>query len=245
METAHWSKADLHVHTTYSDGTATVPETLAYVAEHTDLRVIAITDHDCIDGALEAARIAHCYGIEVIPGEEISTRHGHLLALFVEDFIPPYRPVQETIDLIHQKGGLAVAAHPFDRLVPSLGSAGPLFKCWQFDALEVFNAGIYWTQRHANNKAEVYAQAHQLPMLGNSDSHSLSTIGQGYTRFQGHTAKDVYTAIKTGSVTWGGQYWHARQHVGAIWRSIRLRGLFSLIAWASMVARPSAQISRI
>ena len=70
-------KADLHIHTSYSyDGTATVPAVLEYVARHTDLNVIAITDHDVIDGALEAVALAPYYGIEVIPGIEISTAEG-------------------------------------------------------------------------------------------------------------------------------------------------------------------------
>lgn len=237
MNTSPWAKADLHIHTTYSDGTATVAETLTYAVEHTDLRVIAITDHDCIDGALEACRIAPRYGIDVIPGIEVSTANGHLLALFVHKPIPAHRPVKETIDLIHEMGGLAVAPHPFDRLVPSLGNAGSMFECWDFDALEVFNAGVYWTQRGANNRAQDYAGSRQLPMLGNSDSHSLSTIGQGYTRFEGRSANDVYHAIKNGKVTWGGQYWRAQQHAGAIWRSIRQRGLFRLLYWAAVTSR--------
>ena len=83
------SKADLHMHTTYSDGVATVPEILEHVATHTDLKVIAITDHDRIDGALHASRLASSFGIEVIIGEEISTIDGHLIALFID------RPIQD------------------------------------------------------------------------------------------------------------------------------------------------------
>ena len=63
------SKADLHIHTSASDGTATVPELLEYVARTTDLRVIAITDHDSIAGAKEAARLARQVGIDVIVGK--------------------------------------------------------------------------------------------------------------------------------------------------------------------------------
>src|SRR5215218_286782 len=83
------SKADLHIHTTASDGAATVPELLEYVARKTDLRVIAITDHDSIASAKEAARLAHQFGIDVIMGEEVSTADGHLLALFIDTFLPP------------------------------------------------------------------------------------------------------------------------------------------------------------
>lgn len=121
-----WSKADLHVHTTHSDGHAGVEEVLEHAARRTDLRVIAITDHDIIDGALEARALAQEYGIEVVVGEEVSTADGELLALFVERRVPPGRPAAETIAAVHEQGGLAVAAHPYHRLVPSMGRRGLL-----------------------------------------------------------------------------------------------------------------------
>ncbi len=96
-----WSKADIHIHTTYSDGTAGVEAVLEYVATRTDLRVIAITDHDTIEGALKARRLAPAYGIEVIVGEEVSTAEGHLLALFIERPLAPKQPAATTIAAVH------------------------------------------------------------------------------------------------------------------------------------------------
>src|SRR5262249_43221368 len=113
------SKADLHIHTTHSDGAATVPELLEHVAQFSDIRVIAITDHDSIAGARQAAQLARQFDVEVIVGEEVSTAEGHLLALFIDAFLPPGRPAAETIAAIHAQGGLAIAPHPFDRSVPS------------------------------------------------------------------------------------------------------------------------------
>ena len=66
-----WSKADLHVHSTHSDGHASVGEVLEYAARKTDLRVVAITDHDTIEGALQAQALAGEYGLEVVVGEEV------------------------------------------------------------------------------------------------------------------------------------------------------------------------------
>lgn len=109
-----WSKADLHIHTNYSsDGTASVVDVLEHVVKHTDLRVIAITDHDTIDGALEARRIARAYGIDVIVGEEISTADGHMLALFIEQMVPPGQPASTSIAAVHAQGGLCIPAHPY------------------------------------------------------------------------------------------------------------------------------------
>ena len=91
-------KADLHIHTIYSwDGTCTVEAVLKQAAHTAELDVIAITDHDEIQGAQEAAELAPRYGIEVIPGSEISTADGHLLALFIPKKISAGLSVVETI----------------------------------------------------------------------------------------------------------------------------------------------------
>jgi predicted metal-dependent phosphoesterase TrpH len=204
-----WSKADIHIHTTYSDGTAGVRAVLDRAAE-SDLRVIAITDHDTLDGALEARALAPSYPFELIVGEEISTAAGHVLALFIETAIQPGMPVAETIDAIHAQGGLAIAAHPFGKLVHSVGRrlrihcAGPQ-PAWRFDALEAFNASL-WDARD-NVAAQGAALGLGLPACGGSDAHSLATIGLGYTLFPGHTAADLRAAILAGLVRPGGRPW--------------------------------------
>lgn len=209
--TPFWSKADIHIHTTHSDGTATVREVLDYVATHTDLRVIAITDHDTITGALEARRMADSYGIEVIVGTEVSTAEGHLLALFIEQALPPKRPARETIAAIHAQGGLCIAAHPFGMLVPSLGYTGLVARCsgpvpeWPLDGLEIFNASLWWPRNNAL-AARVGADL-GMALCGGSDSHHLATIGLGYTVFPGSSASDLRQAIGARQIQAGGCYW--------------------------------------
>src|SRR5262249_47253112 len=78
--------------------------------------VLAITDHDCVDGARLGRDYAGDHpelGVEGIVGEEVSTLNGHLLALYIEEPVPPHLSAERTIELIHAQGGLAVAAHPF------------------------------------------------------------------------------------------------------------------------------------
>jgi predicted metal-dependent phosphoesterase TrpH len=222
-------KADLHIHTTHSDGTANVREVLAHVAAKTDLRVIAITDHDAIAGALEARRLAPEFGLEVIVGEEVSTAEGHLLALFVETFLPPGRPAAETIAAIHDQGGLAIAPHPFDQGVPSLGRAGLRERCvsgeWRFDAIEGLNAAVMWPRRDCNRVARDCAAELQLPVIGGSDAHSLPTIGTGYTLFAGSSAGDLYYAIRGGRVGWGGCCWRMVEYLNVGWWWVRQRSI--------------------
>jgi predicted metal-dependent phosphoesterase TrpH len=210
MSTA-WSKADLHVHTTHSDGHAGVEELLEHAASTTDLRVIAITDHDTIEGALAARSMAKEYGIEVVVGEEVTTANGELLALFVEERLPPGLDAAETIAAIHDQGGLAVAAHPYHWLVPSVGrhdlrrrSSGPEPE-WPLDAIEAFNAGLL--VQGGNRLAAATAGALGLPVLGGSDSHHLGTIGYGYTLFPGRDAASLRAAIEAGRTVATGRRW--------------------------------------
>jgi predicted metal-dependent phosphoesterase TrpH len=79
-------RADLHIHTLASDGTSSVAEILDFVDSQTELDVIGIADHERIDAALAAREMARERGcrFEVVVGEEVTTRGGHLLALFIE-----------------------------------------------------------------------------------------------------------------------------------------------------------------
>lgn len=221
----NYGKADLHIHTLYSDGTARVPELLAHLVATSNLRVVAITDHDTIRGAREAAQLACFFGIDVIVGEEVSTRDGHLLALFIDTGLPAGRPAAETIAAIHAQGGLAIVPHPFDTSVPSLGRRSLRRPDWTFDAIEGFNAGVIWSQRGCNRLACDAAGALGLPVVGGSDAHTLATIGQGYTLFPGTSADDLYRAIQRGLVRCGGEYWSMRHYVDMSRQLIHQRGV--------------------
>jgi hypothetical protein len=206
------SKADIHIHTTYSDGIASVAAILEHVARATDLRLIAITDHDRVAGALEARALARAFGIEVVVGEEVSTIEGHMLALFIETWLPPGRPAAETIAAVHAQGGLCIPAHPFDRMVPSMGRAGLGWRCtgtrsgeWPVDALEVFNASTVFAS--SSMRAGKLSEDLGLARCGGSDAHSLATVGLGYTLFPGATADDLYRAIICGRTQAGGTRW--------------------------------------
>lgn len=205
-----YSKADLHLHTTASDGSATVRQLLAHVA-NSDLQVIAITDHDTLAGALEARRLAKDFGVEVIVGEEVSTREGHLLVLFLEHELPPGRPLVETVAAARAQNALVIAPHPFDFLMHSVGRTRILGPCassaWadHVDAIETFNAGMWLPQ--ANTQAARFAAARGLPAVGGSDSHHLPTVGRGYTIFPGRTADDLRRAILHGETRAAGERW--------------------------------------
>ena len=198
-------RADLHLHTVASDGVASVTEILAYVQEATDLDVIAVTDHERVDAAIaarELARRGH-YRFEVVVGEEVTTRGGHLLALFLEERVRPLQSLRATIAQIHAQGGLAVPAHALARYYPMSASARSLRglladpdPAVHPDALETFNATA--AGRAGHERAMAFAAAHDLPVVGGSDAHLLEQIGACWTTFPGRTASDLRAALVAG-----------------------------------------------
>lgn len=193
--------ADLHIHSIHSwDGTASVSAILKHVSENTALDVIAITDHDEIDGSLKARDLAHRYDLEVVTGSEVTTADGHLLALFVEEKIPAGLPLVESIHCIADQGGLGVVAHPMAKGVSSV-SAETLRHALQqpgvpgvLVGMEAVNGGLF----HRGSNIAATALAHTLPIasVANSDSHLLHTIGEAATRFPGSTACDLRFALE-------------------------------------------------
>ncbi len=218
-------KADLHNHTTVSDGYNSPEDLVELAAEHTDIRVLAITDHDNIEGGQRAyehwqANRDRLAQIEVIKGVEVSSLDGHIVALFIEEHIEPGMPALATINAIHAQGGLAIAAHPYTpmRLIfPEQGLADKIKEQVGFDAVEVKNAAP--TELFANGNASRINQQHQrLPAVGGSDSHHWRMVGKTYTYFPGTTADDLRTAIKTGDVQAGGHIVSPFEILPAIWK---------------------------
>jgi predicted metal-dependent phosphoesterase TrpH len=194
--------ADLHIHTCYSDGRPTVRAVLDYVAQRTRLQVIAITDHDIIEGALEADALQGQYPFQVIVGEEVSSREGHILALFIRRRIPPRLSGAETIAAIHEQGGLAIAAHPFITAWSfgeqvEMQGVGKALARLSFDGVEVDNSTPL--MRYANWRAQRFNRRYcRFSEIGNSDAHIVEAIGKSYTRFPGTTAADLRLALERG-----------------------------------------------
>jgi predicted metal-dependent phosphoesterase TrpH len=193
-----WSKADLHIHSDHSDGLASIPEIMDFVAEKTDLKVIAITDHNTIEGALFAKSLEDMYDFEVIIGEEVSSTSGHILGLFLQETIPPRLSPMETISRISEQGGIAIIPHPFANKAFGpfgLQGMGKALNELAFHALEVFNASPY-LMRANRLAAKFFAGGQGIAATGGSDAHVLKAIGLGYTMFRGETAEDVKTGIQ-------------------------------------------------
>jgi predicted metal-dependent phosphoesterase TrpH len=212
-------KADLHMHSTYSDGIATIEQIFQHAQENTTLDVIAVTDHDVIEGSLRARELwmQRNYHFDYIVGEEVSTKEGHLLGLFIEKRIPPGLSMERSIDLIHEQGGLAIVAHPLHPLFRHSCSREVLDRIYAakdvwLDGVETWNAsfcGIYANRQAMSANREVYGWSE----LGNSDAHTLNAIGRGCTWFEGKSAQDVRTAIEAGLSAPGGRLWDVQDYL--------------------------------
>jgi predicted metal-dependent phosphoesterase TrpH len=220
-------KADMHLHSLYSDGTAEVQALLDHVERETDLDVVAITDHERIDGALRARQIhaAGDYSFELVVGEEITTRRGHVLALFVEERIPALRPIGETMERIRDQGGLAIAAHPMAPLTPSLGRRTLLElhhardPRHHLDAIEIMNPSAAGRSRQPARQ-DLNDRVLHLPGVGNSDAHVLEHIGSAWTWFAGSTAEDYRRAVIDGAVEAEGEHWSHWHNVSVYRRQL-------------------------
>jgi predicted metal-dependent phosphoesterase TrpH len=210
MSIQGYSRADIHIHTIASDGFATVQQVLDQIARLGTLSVIAITDHDVLDASLWAYSQRTNYPFEIIPGLEVSSADGHVLALWVTQPVAAGMSLKETASAIHEQGGVAVVAHPFEitvctdavkrylRQPETVREAG-------IDAVEIHNAGTITPA--ANLLARRLAAQLGMTVTGGSDGHSLEALGRGWTRFPGSTAEDLRLALMQGTTTAGGRSW--------------------------------------
>jgi predicted metal-dependent phosphoesterase TrpH len=200
------------MHTTASDGWP-VPSELVDHACATGLDVIAVTDHDTIEGALQAAEYAAARTrLQVVIGEEISSRDGHIVGLFLERRIRPGMSAAATVHAIHDQGGLAVAVHPFWRTQRrtrggTVHGVGWLAAELDFDAVEVENAtpGFYLFNQLARRLNLGVERAE----VGGSDAHILDAVGRAFTEFSGRTPKALRTAIEKGTTSAGRRRYQA------------------------------------
>ena len=175
---------DPHVHTTFSDGRHTPRQVVDVAARIPGLDTVAITDHDCIEGALEARRYLERRGsaLQVIVGEEVSSRDGHIVGLFLHQLVRPAMSAQDTISAIHEQGGLAVAVHPFRN--PGREGVAALAATLPFDAVELLNGAPTPRGRSANRRV-ARLDIRGKPVTGGSDAHIKEMVAACSTEYPG------------------------------------------------------------
>lgn len=191
-------RAELHTHSSLShDGRDTI-ELILGQAEAVGLDALAITDHDAVAASTEAAEKASEYGLIGVPGIEVSSQAGHILGIGVSELIPKGKSFEETIDLIHDAGGIAILPHPFQKSRHGVGPNVPADVLATADAIEVYNSRLL-TGR-GNRQARKFAEMHDMPMTAGSDAHISEMVGQAVTAIDtnDHTMSGLVNAIRDG-----------------------------------------------
>jgi hypothetical protein len=199
-------RADLHIHTFHSKDNHQTIQEIFEAAKQKDIKAIAITDHNTTAGAAAVMKAAPGWLI-VLPGIEITSEDGHILALNVQQEIPKGLSVPETIGRIHEAGGIAVAAHPYRRWS---GLKELSVRQNPFDAIEAINGR---NTRKGNRHALDLALELGMPMIAGSDAHKPSNIGAAITVFPDsvRTRDDMVRAIVNKQVLVEGSGRHAKE----------------------------------
>jgi predicted metal-dependent phosphoesterase TrpH len=201
-------RADLHVHTTYSDDSLITPKDLVYYSKKRGLNACAVTDHNTIDGAYKIAKETDFL---IIPGMEVSSADGHIVALNVKELIPRGLSAIETVARIHKAGGVAIACHPYVYFKGCLREN----VCDVFDAIEVINARAV-PFKNSVKKAQEAAERYNLSRVAGTDSHYGPQIGCAYTEIEVEepTVDAIASAIVNGHCSPHGQQVPVATNVG-------------------------------
>ncbi len=165
-------RGDFHIHSNHSDGHMK-PRTILKVCRKLRMNTIAITDHDTMSGFVEAKKHAKEFEIEVLPGEEILTDAGDIIALNIARPIEA-RQWEIVIEEIHAQGGLAIMPHPY-RSHENVEAIG--IRC---DLIETFNGR---TPEAENRQAKELAMRLAKPPIAGSDAHVLMELGRVINEF--------------------------------------------------------------
>ena len=185
-------KADLHVHSCFSEDGHSTPQEILEKAKELGFGCIAVTDHNSFAAFEELKDFTD---VIFVPGEEVGSADGHIIALGIDREIPKHLSIPETIDLIHEAGGIAIAAHPY-RWWSGLGRKNVIP---EFDGVEAKNSK---STPGANYRSKKLAQSFGKMVTAGSDAHNRFAAGWAYVVISDDckTWQDVIEEIKAGRV---------------------------------------------
>jgi predicted metal-dependent phosphoesterase TrpH len=233
-------RADLQLHSDLGDGLGS-PEAILDTAERVGLDVIALTDHDDIRGAFLLRDIAarRSSPVEVVPGVEVTTRSGHLLARWVEEEIPMFAALAATVARIHRLGGIAIVPHPLSYLTFSVGEgalralAAASDPAVHVDGIETRNPSYAGRVRGAR-AAWLNETVLHVAETGSSDAHHAKLVGTTWTDFAGDDGASLRRAIAERTTRPDGRHWTLGEHLDGVARQ----------QWRSMVRDPVKRARR-
>lgn len=219
-------KVDMHMHSEVSPDSRMRPAEQAHRIRQTGLDVVCATDHNSVEGGLRLREIAD--GFRVIVGEEILSRDGEIVGLFLERTVPPRLSAEETIARIRDQGGVVSIPHPFSRNRLNHIRHAALERIKRdIDAIEIFNAREAFTAD--NLRAAKYASDNGIAGAVASDAHRPAEVGAAWLEMDDFDDRDGFVAaLRTGTVNGrlSGQVVHlwTRMDVMRKWLARRLGG---------------------
>lgn len=193
-------RLDMHTHSEYSPDSRTPLAAQVAALKAAKIDVVCATDHNTIEGALRLREMAD--GIRVIVGEEISSRDGEIIGLFLQTVVPRDLSGEETIARIHDQGGLVSVPHPFSRNRLYHLRRDALDRLWpQIDCIEIFNAREAFAAD--NLRAAAFAAERKIPGAVGSDAHRVSEIGRAWLEMDDFADRDGFIASVGGGQVHG------------------------------------------
>ena len=184
-------KMDSHIHSEYSPDSSSKIDDIIRVAKNKKIDIIAISDHNTTDGTSEVIKKTRNTDILAIPSIEISSTKGHILGFGCEENVPRDLSPQETIDRIHDLGGLAIIPHPYCFYRHGLLHKTE-YKKLDIDAIETKNARFIIG--YCNSKSKKLSKSENIPELGASDAHYYKFVGDCYSLID--CEKDIDSVLK-------------------------------------------------
>jgi predicted metal-dependent phosphoesterase TrpH len=224
-------RLDLHNHTWFSSDGVMSPADLLRAARANGLGCIAVTDHNTVEGAMEALALAEADPSlpRVIPGIEVSTADGDVIGLYVREAVPRGLPASDTIALIRQQGGLVYLPHPYD--IIRRGTIASRVRAQTADQVDIVEAlnGRSLSPVSVRNSARL-AYRHGKPRGAGSDAHGAAEVGRAYVVVERSPSREDLVELVGAGVLREGLHWHeyvlnwALQPLSAMTRMRRKRG---------------------
>ena len=189
---------ELHAHSEHSHDGRDPIEALCVRAAEAGLDALAVTDHDTVAGTPRLLEVAPNYDLVPIPGLEVSSAAGHILALGVKEVVPAGLPYHETIDRIHDLGGIVVVPHPFQKSRHGVIGRVDRDALAAADAVETYNSRLLTGV--ANHRARRFARSRDLPTTAGSDAHIAEMVGRAVTEVDAdeRSVRGVLDAVRAG-----------------------------------------------
>ncbi|MCJ8500425.1 PHP domain-containing protein [Desulfatitalea alkaliphila] len=189
-------KIDLHVHTVLGGDADILPDAVVAQARRVGLDGVCITEHHSYDLSRPFERIAAQTGFPIFRGFEYRAAEGHLLIYGVRagrgDFLPGL-PMQQVVEWIQGRGGVAVAAHPYQNPMIGAPLGDRVLQLSGLAAIETLNGSV---GPEENRLAQAAAAKMGLPGVGGSDAHGLQTLGKAFTLFDEPITSEAHLVQK-------------------------------------------------